>query len=201
MKTIITEITAFTAVELRELHPDGFETARADYQNSLEDAGYFDDTLTECVFPVALANMGLTSLTYAPLRYSLSSCQGDGVSFDDFDPTEQSIKELGLELPAGLDASDFIVRRDRDYIGNHYTHENTFDAEYNGDYIDWTDEKEKAETVERFAKDLTDALRSVCLKLERAGYDFIWTGISADNFIENAEANEWLFDEEGNIVA
>jgi len=198
MRTIINTTTVFTAAELQLEHPNGFASAVERYTDFLWDCGIMDEDLTGYVLPAVLRNAGCPSLEDAPLRYSFSFCQGDGVSFDDFDLTYDNIKELGITLPEGIEADSFAVRRDTGYIGNHYTHEYTFDVEYVGDYIDDIDNPGLHMAVNATVKELTEALRDLCLKMDRAGKDFVMDDeYFAERFLDG---NDSVYDEYGDCA-
>jgi hypothetical protein len=110
------------------------------------------------------------------LRYSLSYCQGDGLSFiGTFE-----YKELTLKLKMG-------------HLSNYYSHSNTIDiSAYNsisGDDVD------NGETFEEFKI----IFFKICSELEKAGYEIIEFENSEENFKELCELNNYTFKENGEM--
>lgn len=101
------------------------------------------------------------------LRYSLSCCQGDGVSFS-------CTFKLGSNT---YEAYTF---------DNHYVHENTMRVKH----IDKDGNESDMEM-------LTEYLRKIARKAEKAGYKFIESEDSDENVDENIVANEYTFTSEG----
>ena len=195
MRTIINTTTVYTPAELQLEHPNGFASAVERYTDFLRESGIMDEDLTGFVLPNVLRNEGCPSLEDAPLRYSFGFSQGDGVSFDNFDLTYNNIKELGVTLPEGVPSDYFLVRRDTGYIGNHYTHENTFDVHFDPDYYeDISDElRELGNTA---AEELTEALRDLCSKMYRAGEGYVLDDEAfAERFLN--DDNDSVYDEYG----
>jgi len=183
-------ITGYTANELRDNFPAAYEYALQNYHNFLWEAGIIADDIENGIFHQVFLDAGLPSLADASLRWDIDGSQGSGVSFDNRVLTYDNIKELGFEMPDGLQG-DFAIVRDTGYIGNHYTHEYTFRVEY-GDrfYID----NELGEQVDKLAEQLTDALRAVCRKLYRAGLNY---DISEQYELEGTEN---IYDHDGDII-
>ena len=109
------------------------------------------------------------------VRYSLSSCQGDGFMFEG-------------ELVWGK--YTIYIKHD----GNsHYYHSNTANIEMQEtDNLGFHMDDEHAD-VKAF-----DALyHEICKKMERVGYEHIEYVTSEESFEQACEANEWTFREDG----
>jgi len=197
MHTITTKTEAFTAAELQLEHPSGFTTAVKRYTEFLWEAGLMTEDLVDFILPGVLEEAGVPSLKDERLRWSFSFCQGDGVSFDDFDLTYDNIKELGFTLPEGLDASHFLVRRDTGYIGNHYTHEYTFDARFEPDYYEEITDEQRV-LGEALAEEITSKLRYLCRKMDNAGKDYVLDYKAfAERFLDG---NDSIYDQYGECL-
>jgi hypothetical protein len=197
MNTITTKTVAYTAAELQLEHPNGFTSAVERYTEFLWEAGLMTEDLVECILPGVLEAAGVPSLKEEPLRWSFSFCQGDGVSFDDFDPTEENLRELDITLPEGLEASHFLVRRDTGYIGNHYTHEYTFDARFEPDYYEEITDEQRV-LGEALAEEITEKLRVLCRKMNNAGQDYVLDDKAmAERFLDG---NDGIYDQYGECL-
>jgi hypothetical protein len=193
-RTITSTTTGYTAAELRDKFPAAFEAAVERYTNFLWETGLIEEDLNY-IYEGVFEEAGCPSLAGSPLRWNYGFSQGDGVSFDNQVLTYDNIKELGFEVPAGLEG-DFAVVRDTGYIGSHYTHEYTFDVEYNDRF--YIEDEELGRKVDELAAQLTEALRDISRKLYRAGSDYILDEeVWADRFLDG---NDSLYDEDGDVV-
>ena len=198
MSTITTKTEAFTAAELQLEHPNGFTSAVERYTEFLWDSGLMTEDLVDFILPGVLENAGVPSLKEERLQWSFSFCQGDGVSFDDFDPTEENFRELDITLPEGLEASHFLVRRDRGYTGQRYTHEYTFDARFEPDWYDDSITDELRELGYKVAKELTEALRILCRQMDTAGKNYVLDDKAmAERFLDG---NDGIYDQYGECL-
>jgi hypothetical protein len=196
MQVITKHINAYDALELLDVSPEGAETAREKHVRSMWETGEAE-SFVEDSFSLELADRA-PSLAHAGLRWSLSSMQGDGVSFDAAPRgliNEFTFTELGVEQPAQISPSAFsIVRND-----HRYTHEYTFAVEFDPYFEDY-DEDDIA-LGEQTAERLTDALRDLFGTLEQVGHEAIEALESMESFIDYATDVELLFDRSGRIVA
>jgi len=123
------------------------------------------------------------------LRYSLSYCQGDGLSFvGDFE-----FKGIRFYLREGN-------------LSNYYCHSNTINInmeyEYNQDYDeDFTEELQelKEKENEKIEEEFTEIFHNICKTLEKVGYEHIEYENSEENIKDYIEANEYKFLENGAI--
>jgi hypothetical protein len=193
-RIITSETTGYTAAELRDKYPAAFEAAVEQYTSFLWDAGLIEEDL-EYIYEGVFERLDCPSLTGSSLRWNYGFSQGDGVSFDNQVLTYDSIKELGFEVPDGLNG-DFEVVRDTGYIGAHYTHEYTFDIEYNDRF--YIEDEELGRKVDELTEQLTVKLRDICRELYHSGCEYIlddtvWT----ERFLDG---NDSLYDEDGDCV-
>ena len=110
------------------------------------------------------------------VRYSLSSCQGDGFMFEG-------------ELVWGK--YTIYIKHD----GNaHYYHSNTASIEMQEtDNLGFHIENETDE------KAFDSLYKEICKKMERTGYEHIEYVTSEESFEQACEANEWTFREDGTM--
>lgn len=123
------------------------------------------------------------------LRYSLSYCKGDGLSFvGDFE----------------FQGMRFYCRKGN--LSNYYCHSNTIDInmedieeeEYDGDL---TEEIQiiKIKEAKKIEEEFNELYHNICKKLEKIGYDEIEYQDSDENIKENIQINEYKFTENGEI--
>lgn len=132
------------------------------------------------------------------IMFSGFGSQGDGASFTANINTDQYLKKKKLKAKykrLGIDDIHASVYRDT----SRYVHENTIDAEviYDGDYRD--DPK-----ADKLINDLEEQIRYEARKLSKDiyrglqdEYDYL---TSAEEIAETIRANDYDFDEEGNLV-
>jgi hypothetical protein len=176
------KIKAYTATDLKEINIKAYEKAYYKWVNSIWET-FGSDIVEEEMRQVLLADYN--SLYDAPLRWSLSYCQGDGVSFDSFTLTAEQIKDLGEELKSGF---YYNVKK----LDSHYTHEYTFKV------VADTDEEADMEEAEATAVALTDKLRFICRKLETEGYLSSERLTSEETFLD--ESNDSVYDQYGREI-
>jgi hypothetical protein len=179
----VVSVTAYTAEELKQINERAFQRAYNDYVVSIWET-FGSDLVEEEMREYYLADR-FPSLASAPLRWSLSYCQGDGVAFDSFTLTAEQVAELGEELKSGQYFR--VVNSD----GSH-----RWSFKVYGDADDEANQEEAEATAER----LTAALRDICEELERIGYKYSEHLTSEARFIEDAENNGDLYDELGRVI-
>jgi hypothetical protein len=178
----VVSVTAYTAEELKQINGRAFERAFNDWIVSIWET--FGSDLVEEDMRQYLADR-FPSLASAPLTWSLSYCQGDGVAFDSFTLTAEQVAELGEELKSG---HYFRVENSNGY--HHWS------FKVYGDADDEANQEEAEATAER----LTYSLRYICEELERIGYKSSENLTSEASFIEDAENNGDLYDERGRVI-
>lgn len=110
------------------------------------------------------------------IRYSLSYCQGDGVSFTG------SFEYEGYKIKINLS-----------YLSNHYCHYNTTDK-----YIyKYDDDGNEIEAEDKIYEEFKDLYYDICKELEDFGYSWIDAEESDENLILNIKYKNVLFRENG----
>lgn len=175
----VVSVTAYTAEELKQINERAFERAFNAWIVSIWET--FGSDVVEEAMRLYLADR-FPSLASAPLSWSLSYCQGDGVAFDSLTLTAEQVAELGEELK---DGQYFSIKN---FNGFH---------RWSFKVLADTDDEANQEEAETTAERLTAALRDICEELERIGYKYSEDLTSEDSFIEYSEANESLFDAYG----
>ena len=132
------------------------------------------------------------------LSYSLSCCQGDGVSFTGMAEGREEVLKLAnlvysSEVPKKLLRlinSDIIYRVEFNRIGSHYVHKYTVATKViiDGDYLP---------IAEDFKVAITHWYSNICDALETYGYNTIDTMRSDDYVRECIIANDLEFTEDG----
>ena len=178
----VVSVTAYTAEELKQINGRAYERAFNAWIVSIWET--FGSDLVEEEMREYLAGR-FPSLAIAPLSWSLSYCQGDGVAFDSFTLTAEQVAELGEELRSG---QHFRVKNSNGF--------HRWSFKVYGDSDDEANQEEAEATAER----LTAALRDICEELERIGYKYSEDLTSEASFIECANDNEVLYDARGRVI-
>lgn len=159
-------------------------------------------------------------LPHENIQWSLGYSQGDGVSFYGAVDVEAYLQATELarlpEAPgAGISVRKrwALRRQDRDLLEKarfdvrieqvgRYTHSGSMIVEYELYEIDSDDEKERGR-IEKAVENLVEEIRAVIVKvsreLEKEGYAEIEYRRSDEAIMDDAEANELLFFENGTL--
>ena len=180
-----------------ELSEKAKEYARMTY-------GQFDDVefLTE-EMKLQLHDAGFPD---AKVNWSLAFCQGDGVCFmGEWYGRDDGMKEMVVqaykgEVPKNVQRILPFVRLQLTKFEHYYCHAYTVSAEVDivENYVGNIDRIEAI--MEELEKDLNEYRIEMCEKLERFGYGYIEDCESEERFADDAEANEWEFYENGEMV-
>jgi hypothetical protein len=137
------------------------------------------------------------------LQYSLSYCQGDGLSFScDFIKTK-ILQKLFKEVLGEAKNKTIQLIIDNCYfnlVGNtgHYCYANSRDLEFR------FDDNINAPNIEEVVGKVEDKLRelylSLCKELEKQGYDEIEFQNSDECIVDLLEANDYEFLEDGQLI-
>jgi hypothetical protein len=166
-----------TLYEYSELSPEAKKRAHETYVNSSFDdyalQVHLDNFIEELlekngIVPVSTADKKYAS-THAKIYYSLSHSQGDGAMFEG----TFTWKKWTVNIKQS----------------GHYYHSNSKVIELSNDNGDEPTEKDE----EAFEK----VYQAICKELEREGYSQIEDLQSEAYFIEECNANEWTFREDG----
>jgi hypothetical protein len=174
-------VEAFTAGELRELHPDGFRNA---HNHHVEWAGWHSEVVEDQMRESVLVPVS-PELVKLPVFWSLSNCQGDGVSFG----TAALSNELVASLTGATVPSTWSFGVDK--FDHHYEHEHTFRVACDVDGLDF-------EAADAVADTLTEVLRDLCRKMKKVGYDVLDGLTSEDTFVDDSDG--MLFDASGRTL-
>lgn len=183
MKTITIKFEAYDINELKELHPEGYKKAYSNFKDGNE---YFflEDNMNERLkelleennikYRKYPQNVGLPEV-----MYSLSHCQGDGACF------------TGVFQYKNITA--YITHK-----GNYcHSYSTTIECQETNNLGFHTDESEE---IYKEEAEFHTIYQKICEELEEFGYSFIEYEDSEERFIENCEANEYYFSEDGEIV-
>ncbi len=157
------------------------------------------------------------------VEWSLSCCQGDGVAFYGPIDTKVAAKHVftGAEYEQFMEVLDAIERRGcsvnfkivRNAFGNRYSHSRTMYVDMSND-IGMTDETDIENELgnrsgnlfslhnylEKCKDDFCEFARETSSELESSGYDQIDYYTSEEAAKEMIEANDYEFNEHGNLV-
>lgn len=164
----------FEVYEYSELSPEAFKKAHSAW-NEHNDLFWLGSMLNdECNQLIKEHGIVCTS-NHPVVNYSLSYSQGDGAMFEgNFTWKNHAIriKQIGL-----------------------YSHSNSAEIEM------WEINEELGEVPANNSaeNEFRPIYQSICKKLEKYGYDWIEDEQSEAHFIDECNANEWLFTEDGII--
>lgn len=164
--------------EYAELSPRAKERAYQNWQEYFDGYGlqvHLDNEIERLleqhkIVPVSTADKKYDS-KYAKLYYSLAHCQGDGVMFE------------GTFTWKGYTVN---VRH-----SGHYYHSYSKAVEITN--------SNGGESPEGFYNAFEKVYQKICKELEREGYAYIGNAQSEEAFIEDCNAYEWTFREDGTM--
>lgn len=152
----------------------------------------YNDFITENMEQI-LSEYGFTD---AKVSWSLSSCQGDGVSFTGEwygNELKNILDKAGVEIPPEV-LSDCTLKLTR--RNSHYVHEMTVQVDLENNYC--TDED-----YDKYIKPTEEVLETyrlkICYELTKIGYKDIEYYSSEESFANECEGNELEFYEDGTI--
>lgn len=144
-------------------------------------------------------------LPVGDIQWSLSSCQGDGVAFygpidlPRFIRTIYGRGRVRREQRYALGRAIFDgvgVKIIRNHLGHRYSHARTMVVET--DYRD--DNPAVEDALEQFVEDATSFIRTLSNECEHAGYSILEAATDPEALDEHADANGFLFHEDGRPV-
>lgn len=216
----IREVEVYTAAELQQVNPRGFEKAFQDWDLFMWDSGIaFDDV--RLAFDWVLEKYPTVAQGKPEIEWDISYTQRAGVSIaSGFSVTTAMARELGVDVPPVIASEGvvFNVWNNSSFYANSFSMGLSTDdlpywstwADEQWYYDDWykgLDEDGEAipvpdaerQAAEKYENDLLDALRDLCGELMSAARDA--TDYTEEHFIENAEINEMMFYEDGSIAS
>jgi len=160
--------------EFDELKPEIQERVLEHFREN-EEFSFLKDYLEEDLSEELRKNK-IKEMEETTLRYSLSNCQGDGLSF------------IGL-----FKWKCYIIRIKEGSLSNLYSHKYTTDI-----LIETNAGNEVKPKIE---KEFEEIYFKICDKLEKIGYKYIEETLSEGNIKENIGINEYTFRDNGEIEA
>lgn len=134
------------------------------------------------------------------LCYSLSYCQGDGLSFDS-DINIDNYLNAFTKLPEWKKKAiiEQCYKPHTSANTGHYCY--CSKSDFNYDLNDTTKDYPLLNAlIEDICKEITDYYLDICSKLEKSGYSIIEYRMNFEEFDEYCEANEYQFDINGNMI-
>ena len=205
---------AYTAAELREAHPEGFDAAREQYAAWEWEDGYIVESTLDDLVDNVLPALGLTG-GFSPrdgLSWSLSSfpVPGEYVRLNRTLYVEDRDWFFRAVTAGESDAADYsraaspvaIDRRSRLWQRTEITfdrdgaHVEIVDAED----LDNTAYNALADQADALADALTEWIGDVLAHAVKATHDEYDYQTSVAGFLDATEANDWYFDARGHIV-
>ncbi len=198
-------INIYTVEELKELSTSAYDRA---YNWWLEG---FDYDWWEFVYDDFKRIAKILGITVKDIHFSGFWSQGDGARFlgeysyapgsvkaiKEYAPQDETLHRIAhdLQLAQRYAFYRLVVTIKDGYWAGNYVHERTVDFEGHGHYYSYslTDNEEKA--LEGVKEALTDLMCWLYRQLEKE-WEYL---TSEEQFEESCEANEYLFDEDGNV--
>jgi hypothetical protein len=194
VRTLVIEKLAYKYEELSE---SAKERVRMD--NGVNDAEFITEDL-KYQFEEILKEK-YPYFTSPEFIWSLSNCQGDGLSFSaDFDlgsylkvfyPTLANWKKDCI-----LESLDIKINQNSGY----YSYASKNCVSYDSYIPTRLPHKQFEKLVDTICSDVEDLYIDICSELEKIGYAEYQNLYSEQYAIEMAEANEWEYDENGRII-
>ena len=135
---------------------------------------YFLDEMLNDELNILLKKNKIKVVSDLELRYSLSSCQGDGVSF------------TGL-----FKWKNYFIKIELGSNSNYYSHSNTTDI-----YIETQAGNEVKKEIEAIFKEI---YKNICWEIEKYGYSLIEDANSDEYIKKEIDMNEYTFRSNGEI--
>lgn len=185
------------AYNYSELSKEAKEVAKQKYLDTCREPYMFTKDLIEDLH----STYGLFNLkTYFSLGYS----QGDGLCLSGeiryseifLNPFFRKIAIKGLIDSEIIFAEDNIGRIIFSHSGRYYYAKST-NIEYTEDYSKTTEEQNKI--TEKVIENITNWYLEFCAEWEKIGYNFFYE-VDDEIMVDMSEANQWVYDENGNIT-
>jgi hypothetical protein len=134
------------------------------------------------------------------LQYSLSCCQGDGLSFSGkLDLKYFLDKVYSVKLPnrKKLAICEYIYSVISKGNTGHYQYAHKNDIDYTENYQDGIERKHIDKLWQNILEEIKDYYMLLCKQFEKQGYDEIDFQLSDECIIEDIQVNELEFNDEG----
>lgn len=136
------------------------------------------------------------------LQYSLSYCQGDGLSFSgELDLKKFLETKYSKKLPQykiwGLDEYVYSVHSKGN--SGHYCYASKNDIDYTENYQDYIERKHIDNLWQDVLTEIQEYYLDLCEKLKKYGYDILEYRMTDDEFSEFCESNDYKFFEDGKM--
>lgn len=175
-----------------ELSKEAKEYAKQKYYES-EDYCFLESDLTERLRELA------PYWKETKLAFSLSCCQGDGLSFSGTLALMPFLNKFFHEMRRKEVLCEYIYKIYSKGNKGHYTYasKNDIDIEYN--YQSGKEHKRLEKLSEAVLECVQEDYLDVCKKLEKEGYGIIEYRMTDEEFSEYCDANEYEFTEDGKL--
>lgn len=185
------------AYNYSELSEEAKEVAKEKYISTCRDPYMFTEDLIEDL----RATYGLFNLK---THYSLGYCQGDGLClYGKIDDSEifsnKLFKKIALKGLVGKQissAEDAIAGVAFNHSGRYYYAKST-DIESIDNHYNMTEKQQII--VDKVIENITNWYLEFCSEWKNIGYDFFYE-VDEETMIDMSQANQWVYDENGNIT-
>lgn len=131
------------------------------------------------------------------LQYSLSCCQGDGLSFAASIDIDAWLKEQGYSKENIEALNEHIYKFTSNGNTGHYSYSSERDIEWEGQGNSVPASTE--EEIETIRKEIAQYYLAICNKLEKYGYSILDYRMDFAEFEEHCENNDYMFTETGKL--
>ena len=184
-------IKTYQVYEFKELSREAKQKA-IDLYYETEDYPFLSEDLTEEIHQ--LDTLGIFS--DIKISYSLSNCQGDGLSFSASIDFLKFLNNRGLRLDEIDLLSNAVYKFQSRGNNNHYCYASKSDITYE------ENESHKDEVwaiIDKLKEEITDYYLDICRKVEKQGYSILEYRMTEAEFQECCESNGYEFLENGKL--
>lgn len=176
----------------KELGKEAKEYAIAKHYE-YEDFPFLEDDLNE----------SLSEFKYwedTKLQYSLSCCQGDGLSFSGTLNLEKWISEKMPDLKHKETLKEYIYNIFSKGNTGHYSFASKNDIDWECNYSHGKTHKRLDKEAERIVSAVREDYMTICRKLEKEGYAILEYRMTHEEFEDYAEVNGYEYTENGKLA-
>ena len=137
------------------------------------------------------------------LQYSLSCCQGDGLSFEGTLNLEKFLNEVyskKLRSSYKRALNDFIYDVGSEGNTGHYCYGHKNQIIYDENYQDFKDHKYINKLWDDVLEEIKEYYLNICKKLEKYGYEILEYRMTFNEFSEHCEINGYNFYDDGTMA-
>lgn len=134
------------------------------------------------------------------LQYSLSCCQGDGLSFSGTLDLKAFLEKFFPAMKRAGVMLEYIYKIYSTGNKGHYQYAARAQVDIDYNYTRGRQHKRLDKLAESIVEKVRDEYMDVCKKLEKEGYGILEYRMTDDEFAEHCEVNNYEFTEDGTLA-